>query len=61
MLAKLAWLFLIGCVAFVMYGVVWTDEVTRARRHCSGEADAVLRQGCIDRALNQPNAPPAPR
>jgi hypothetical protein len=60
MLSKLAWLLLVGCVAAVMYSVMRPDELTRVRRSCSGEADAALRQGCVDRALNQPNAPPAP-
>jgi hypothetical protein len=59
MLAKLAWLLLVGCVMVVMYRVVWPEEVTRVRRSCSGEADAVSRQGCVDRAMKQPNAAPA--
>jgi hypothetical protein len=60
MLSKFAWLFLVGCIAMVVYRVVWPGEVTQARRSCSGESDPVLRQGCIDRALNQPNRPAGP-
>ena len=62
MLAKLAWLILLGCVGLVVFDAVNRGyAVTAAAQICAQQFRASdLRQGCIDRTLNQPNAPAAP-
>ena len=59
MLAKIGWLVLIVCVAMAVHFVLSADEETMAARACSGEKTLELRQGCMDRVLNPPTAPPA--
>ena len=57
MLGKIAWSFLFACTVFVAYGAFTQSYELVAARYARAQQ---LREGNIDRALNQPDVPPAP-